>query len=53
MLRETQNIKAAIDKKTEVFCAAINNEDEYVAVGCGDGVIRIFNYKTGNIYNSI
>lgn len=37
---------------SEVFCVRFSNDGNYIAAGCGDGSIRIFNVSTGGLaYN--
>lgn len=33
--------------ETSVFSCSIDNNDEYVALGCGDNIARIFSLKNG------
>ena len=35
------------DSSTEVFCAQFDPEDRYIALGYGDGAVRIYNLETG------
>ncbi len=35
--------------ESEVFCAKFDQEDHYLAVGYGDGIVRIFNMQTGKM----
>jgi COMPASS component SWD3 len=36
-------------QQTEVFCATWSPDSRFLAVGCGDGSIRVFNAATGKI----
>jgi WD40 repeat protein len=35
------------DSSSEVFCAQFDPEDRYIALGYGDGAVRIYNLETG------
>ena len=35
------------DSSTEVFCSQFDPEDRYIALGYGDGAVRIYNLETG------
>jgi WD40 repeat protein len=37
------------DKSTEIFCVQFDPEDRYIATGCGDGSIRVYNLLTGKL----
>ena len=37
------------DSSYEVFCAQFDPEDRYIALGYGDGAVRIYNMETGKL----
>ena len=40
------------DNTSEVFCVRFSPDGKFLAAGCGDGAIRVFNTTTGNLaYN--
>lgn len=43
------NLKVTIsDNTSEVFCVRFSPDSKYLAAGCGDGAIRVFNAQYGN-----
>lgn len=38
-----------MDTEDEVFCCKYDPTDKYIAFGCGDGAIRVFNLSTGKM----
>lgn len=41
------------DLSTEIFSVKITNDDKFIACGCGDGKIRIFDFESEKFYNDI
>jgi len=37
------------DNDSEIFCCRFDKDDKYVACGCADGKIKIFNLETGKM----
>jgi len=37
------------DNDSEIFCCKFDKDDKYVACGCSDGKIKIFNLETGKM----
>lgn len=37
------------DGNTDVYCCKFDPEDRYLAVGYGDGVLRIYNNSNGKL----
>ena len=37
------------DNDSEIFCVRFDQNDKYVACGCADGKIKIFNLETGKM----
>ena len=35
------------DNSSEVFCVKFSPDGKFVAAGCGDGAVRVFNSQTG------
>ena len=37
------------DSTSEIFCVRFDHQDNYIAAGCGDSTIKIFNIASGKM----
>ncbi|CAI2374280.1 unnamed protein product [Moneuplotes crassus] len=44
-----EHIMTLMDTSDEIFTLKFDPNDKYIACGCGDGAIRVFNVKTGKM----
>jgi WD40 repeat protein len=52
--RSTESVKLSHsvtlgDNDSEIFCVKFDKDDKYVACGCADGKIKIFNLETNKM----
>ena len=44
-----EHIMTLMDTEDEIFCCKYDPTDKYIACGCGDGAVRVFNTLTGKM----
>ena len=44
-----EHLLTMMDTEDEIFCISYDPSDKYIACGCGDGAIRVYNLNTGKM----
>jgi len=44
-----EHVLTLMDTEDEIFCLKFDPTDKYIACGCGDGAVRVFNIHTGKM----